>query len=108
MVFKIIGELALVGAIASVFIVAAQEWAEERLAEETSGREYMRTLNELTAKMRNRMALANWQYDSNLTKHNEDFLVSAPFIKVDTAIYKKHCIISPIFSTQILELPNKQ
>lgn len=77
MIFKIIGELALVGAIASVFIVAAQEWAEERAAEESSGREYMRTLDDQTSKIRNKMALARWNYDSNLTKHNEDILVSA-------------------------------
>lgn len=77
MIFKIIGELALVGAIASVFIVAAQEWAQERAAEEGSGREFMRKLDGLTEKMRNRMALTEWNYESNLTKHNEDLLVSA-------------------------------
>lgn len=89
MIFKIIGELALVGAIASVFIVAAQEWAQERAAEESSGREYMRTLDDQTSKMRNKMSLANWAYDSNLTKHNEDILVSAPLIKAYNDIDKK-------------------
>lgn len=91
MIFKIVGELALVGAIASVFIVAAQEWAQERAAEESSGREYMRKLDDLTSKIRNKMALARWNYDSNLTKHNEDVLVSAQFIKVD--ILTKNCCI---------------
>lgn len=76
MIFKIIGELALVGAIASVFIVAAQEWAQERAAEENSGRDYMRKLDELTSKMKNRMSLTSWNYDSNLTQHNQDLLVS--------------------------------
>lgn len=81
MIFKIIGELALVGAIASVFIVAAQEWAEERAAEESSGREYMRTLDDLTSKMKNKKAVTNWNHDSNITKHNEDILVSVHLSK---------------------------
>ncbi|KAI5646415.1 angiotensin-converting enzyme domain-containing protein [Phthorimaea operculella] len=71
MVLKIAGELALVGAIASVFVVAARGWAEEKAAEEASGREYMRTLDEATAKMKNRKVIAEWNYVTNMTDYNE-------------------------------------
>jgi hypothetical protein len=73
---KIIGELALVGAIASVFIVAAQGRAAERRAEEAAGRDYMRTLDELTSKAKNKLVMASWKYESNITKFNQDHLVS--------------------------------
>lgn len=76
MVLKILGELTLVGAIASVFIFAAQGWAEERAAEEASGKAYMRTLDELTSKMKNRKVIASWNYETNITKFNEDQMVS--------------------------------
>ncbi|CAF4813116.1 unnamed protein product [Pieris macdunnoughi] len=72
MMFKIIVELALVGAIASVFVVAAQGRAQERAAEEASGREYMRSLDEVMGKAKNRLSLASWAYDSNITQYNED------------------------------------
>ncbi|CAK1546002.1 unnamed protein product [Leptosia nina] len=75
MVMKIIGELALLGAIASVFIVAAQGRAQERAAEEASGREYMRTLDDVMGKAKNRMSLASWALDSNITQYNEDKLL---------------------------------
>ncbi|XP_068631480.1 angiotensin-converting enzyme-like [Battus philenor] len=71
MMLKILGELALVGAIASVFIVAAQGRAAERTAEEASGREYMRTLDDLMSKAKNRRTIASWNYESNITDHNE-------------------------------------
>ncbi|CAH4035597.1 unnamed protein product [Pieris brassicae] len=73
--FKIIVELALVGAIASVFVVAAQGRAQERAAEEASGREYMRSLDEIMGKAKNRLSLASWAYDSNITQYNEDKLL---------------------------------
>lgn len=76
MMLKIIGELALLGAIASVFIVAAQGRAQERAAEEASGREYMRTLDEVSRLAKNRLTLASWAYESNITKYNEDKYVS--------------------------------
>lgn len=72
---KIIGELALVGAIASVFIVAARGRAVERAAEEAAGRDYMRNLDEIMSKAKNKRALASWDYESNITKYNEDRLV---------------------------------
>lgn len=72
MIMKIIGELALVGAIASVFIVAAQGRAEERAAEEAAGRLYMRTLDEMTSRMKNRKTLAAWDYQSNITDYNQE------------------------------------
>ncbi|XP_075971289.1 angiotensin-converting enzyme-like isoform X2 [Anticarsia gemmatalis] len=72
MIMKIIGELALVGAIASVFIVAAQGLAAERAAEETAGREYMRSLDELMSKARNKKTIASWNYESNITQHNNE------------------------------------
>lgn len=75
MIMKIIGELALVGAIASVFIVAAQGRAAERAAEEAAGREYIRTLNDLTAKAKNKRTIASWNYESNITDHNEQVQV---------------------------------
>ncbi|XP_022119819.2 angiotensin-converting enzyme [Pieris rapae] len=75
MMFKIIVELALVGAIASVFVVAAQGRAQERAAEEASGREYMRSLDEVMGKAKNRLTLASWAYDSNITQYNEDKLL---------------------------------
>ncbi|XP_045527221.1 angiotensin-converting enzyme-like isoform X2 [Pieris brassicae] len=75
MMFKIIVELALVGAIASVFVVAAQGRAQERAAEEASGREYMRSLDEIMGKAKNRLSLASWAYDSNITQYNEDKLL---------------------------------
>ncbi|XP_049869718.1 angiotensin-converting enzyme-like [Pectinophora gossypiella] len=74
MILKIAGELALVGVIASVFVVAAQGWAQERAAEEASGQEYMRTLDDLTSKMKNRLQIANWNYVANLTTVNEEVL----------------------------------
>lgn len=73
---KILGELALVGAIASVFIVAAQGRAAERAAEEAAGRDYMRTLDEVKSKSKNRLVLASWDYESNITAYNEEKLVS--------------------------------
>lgn len=76
MVLKIIGELALVGAIASVFIVAAQGRAAERAAEEAAGREYMRKLDELAARANNKRALASWAYESNITAYNEEQMVT--------------------------------
>lgn len=76
MIMKIIGELALVGAIASVFIVAAQGLAAERAAEEAAGREYMRVLDERTSKARNRRTIASWNYESNITSYNENINVS--------------------------------
>ncbi|KAL4710785.1 hypothetical protein ACJJTC_009334 [Scirpophaga incertulas] len=75
LIMKIIGELALLGAIASVFIVAAQGRAAERQAEEAAGRDYMRTLDELTAKSNNRRAIASWNYESNITTHNQDVML---------------------------------
>ncbi|CAG4917509.1 unnamed protein product [Colias eurytheme] len=72
MMLKILGELALLGAIASVFIVAAQGRAQERAAEENSGREYMRSLDEIMGKAKNKLTLAAWAYESNITKYNED------------------------------------
>ncbi|XP_048006690.1 angiotensin-converting enzyme-like isoform X1 [Leguminivora glycinivorella] len=72
MILKILGELALVGAIASVFIVAAQGRAAERAAEEAAGRDYMRRLDEITAKSMNRMTIANWNYESNITTYNNE------------------------------------
>ncbi|KAJ8733528.1 hypothetical protein PYW08_001826 [Mythimna loreyi] len=73
---KIIGELALVGAIASVFIVAARGRAVERAAEEAAGRDYMRHLDELMSKARNKKAIADWDYASNITKFNEDRMLA--------------------------------
>ena len=73
---KIIGELALVGAIASVFIVAARGRAVEREAEEAAGRDYMRNLDEIMSRARNKKTIASWDYESNITKHNEDIMVS--------------------------------
>lgn len=75
MVLKILGELALVGAIASVFIVAAQGRAAERAAEEAAGRDYMRRLDELTSKLKNRKVIASWDYETNITKQNEEHMV---------------------------------
>ncbi|KAM3960983.1 angiotensin-converting enzyme isoform 1-T1 [Aphomia sociella] len=72
---KIIGELALVGAIASVFIVAARGRAAERTAEEAAGREYMRKLDEQTSKSLNKKTLAAWQYESNITTYNEEYML---------------------------------
>ncbi|XP_052750785.1 angiotensin-converting enzyme-like isoform X2 [Galleria mellonella] len=72
LMMKIVVELALVGAIASVFIVAAQGRAAERAAEEAAGREYMRKLDELMAKAQNRRTLASWNYESNITNYNEE------------------------------------
>ncbi|CAH0729159.1 unnamed protein product, partial [Brenthis ino] len=69
---KIFVELALVGAIASVFIVAAQGRAAERAAEEAAGREYMRTLDEITSKAKNKRTIASWNYESNITAYNEE------------------------------------
>ena len=80
MMIKIIVELALVGAIASVFIVAAQGRAAERQAEENAGRDYMRTLDELTSKAKNKLTIASWNYDSNITSYNEEKQVF--FIKI--------------------------
>ncbi|XP_026489175.2 angiotensin-converting enzyme-like isoform X1 [Vanessa tameamea] len=70
--FKVLVELALVGAIASVFIVAAQGRAAERVAEEASGREYMRNLDELMSKVKNKATIAAWDYESNITAYNEE------------------------------------
>ncbi|KAF9415825.1 hypothetical protein HW555_006652 [Spodoptera exigua] len=75
LIMKIIGELALVGAIASVFIVAAKGRAVERAAEEAAGRDYMRNLDEIMSKAKNKKALATWDYESNITKYNEDRLL---------------------------------
>ncbi|KAG6454446.1 hypothetical protein O3G_MSEX008728 [Manduca sexta] len=75
MIMKIIGELALLGAIASVFVVAAQGRAAERAAEEAAGREYMRNLDELMAKANNKKTIASWNYESNLTTYNEEQLL---------------------------------
>ncbi|KAL0832496.1 hypothetical protein ABMA28_000715 [Loxostege sticticalis] len=75
MIMKILGELALVGAIASVFIVAAQGRAAERAAEEAAGRDYMRTLDEVKSKSKNRLVLASWDYESNITAYNEEKLL---------------------------------
>ncbi|XP_072939892.1 angiotensin-converting enzyme-like isoform X1 [Epargyreus clarus] len=72
MILKILGELALVGAIASVFIVAAQGRAAERAAEEATGRNYMKTLNEEMAKLKNKKTIAAWDYQSNITTYNEE------------------------------------
>lgn len=72
MIMKIIGELALVGAIASVFIVAAQGRAAERAAEEAAGRDYMRNLDELVSKAKNRATIASWKYESNITDYNQE------------------------------------
>ncbi|GBP18260.1 Angiotensin-converting enzyme [Eumeta japonica] len=72
MIMKICGELALVGAIASVFIVAAQGRAEERAAEEAAGREYILKLDEKVGQAKNKRALANWAYESNMTAYNEE------------------------------------
>lgn len=75
MIMKILGELALVGAIASVFIVAAQGRAAERRAEEAAGREYMRKLDEKVGNLNNRRSLVTWAYESNITDHNEEIMV---------------------------------
>lgn len=75
MIMKIIVELCLVGAIASVFVVAAQGLAAERRAEQAAGREYMRSLDELMSKAKNKLTIASWNYDSNITKHNEEVKV---------------------------------
>lgn len=80
MMLKIIVELALVGAIASVFIVAAQGRAAERQAEEAAGRDYMRTLDELTSKAKNKRMLASWDYESNITTYNEEKQVFFYFV----------------------------
>ncbi|XP_059056714.1 angiotensin-converting enzyme-like [Achroia grisella] len=75
LIMKIVIELALVGAIASVFIVAAQGRAAERAAEEAAGREYMRKLDEEMSIARNKKALASWNYESNITDHNEELML---------------------------------
>ncbi|XP_050664351.1 angiotensin-converting enzyme-like isoform X2 [Leptidea sinapis] len=75
MMLKILGELALLGAIASVFVVAAQGRAQERAAEESSGREYMRKLDEIMGNAKNKLALASWDYESNITDFNEKRLL---------------------------------
>ncbi|XP_062526234.1 angiotensin-converting enzyme-like isoform X1 [Bombyx mori] len=75
MIMKIIGELALLGAIASVFLVAAQGRAAERAAEESAGRDYVRTLDEQTSRLRNKKTIASWDYETNLTVHNEQKLL---------------------------------
>ncbi|XP_041970579.1 angiotensin-converting enzyme-like [Aricia agestis] len=72
MMFKIVVELALVGAIASVFIVAAQGRAQEKASEEAAGRNYMRSLDEIMAKARNKKTLASWAYESNITDYNQE------------------------------------
>ncbi|CAG9795380.1 unnamed protein product [Diatraea saccharalis] len=72
LIMKIIGELALLGAIASVFIVAAQGRAAERQAEEAAGRQYMRKLDDLTSKSKNRLVIASWNYESNITTYNQE------------------------------------
>ncbi|RVE49365.1 hypothetical protein evm_005980 [Chilo suppressalis] len=69
---KIIGELALLGAIASVFVVAAQGRAAERQAEEAAGRQYMRKLDEATSQAKNRLTIASWNYQSNITNYNQE------------------------------------
>ncbi|XP_073942648.1 angiotensin-converting enzyme-like isoform X2 [Choristoneura fumiferana] len=86
MVLKILGELALVGAIASVFIVAAQGRAAERAAEEAAGRDYMRRLDELTSKLKNRKVIASWDYETNITKQNEERMLQ---ISLDVAEEEK-------------------
>lgn len=78
---KIFVELALIGAIASVFIVAAQGRAAERAAEEAAGREYMRTLDEITSKAKNKKAIASWNYESNITAYNEEIQVFSIYVK---------------------------
>nr|XP_049694506.1 angiotensin-converting enzyme isoform X2 [Helicoverpa armigera] len=75
LIMKIIGELALVGAIASVFIVAAKGRAVERAAEEAAGRDYMRNLDEIMSKAKNKKTIATWDYESNITKANENRLL---------------------------------
>lgn len=79
MMFKIVVELALVGAIASVFIVAAQGRAQERAAEEAAGREFIRTLDDLTGRAKNRKTIASWDYESNITEHNRERQVIVTF-----------------------------
>ncbi|XP_063823933.1 angiotensin-converting enzyme-like isoform X1 [Ostrinia nubilalis] len=86
MIMKILGELALVGAIASVFIVAAQGRAAERAAEEAAGRDYMRTLDELTSNAKNKRTIASWNYESNITEYNEEQMLQ---VSLDVAEEEK-------------------
>nr|QTY40901.1 venom polypeptide precursor [Doratifera vulnerans] len=86
MTLKILGELALVGAIVSVFIIAAQGTAQEKAAEEAAGRNYMKTLDALTSKEKNRKTIASWNYESNITKHNEEIMLQ---VSLDVAEKEK-------------------
>ncbi|XP_037962617.2 angiotensin-converting enzyme isoform X2 [Plutella xylostella] len=86
MVLKLCVEMALVGAIASVFVVAAQGWAAERAAEEGAGRDYMDKLNEWSGTLKNRMSLAQWDYEINITRHTEERMMQ---VSLDVAEQEK-------------------
>lgn len=75
MIMKITGELALLGAIASVFFVAARGRAAEKAAEEAAGTDYMRTLDVLMSKAKNKRVVAQWNYETNITTRTEAFMV---------------------------------
>lgn len=76
---KILGELCLVGAIASVFIVAAKGRAAEKAAEEAAGMDYMRNLDVIMSKVKNKKTIATWNYVTNITKYNEERMVRYGF-----------------------------
>lgn len=82
MAMKILGEICLVGVIASVFIVAARGRTAERAAEEAAGMEYMRSLDDLMSNTKNKKTIATWNYVTNMTQHNEEQMVRYSLFKL--------------------------
>lgn len=73
---KIGGGAALLAAIVAVFVVATQGRDPDLEALEHEGREYIMQLDKAMGLRKNRATLAEWNYTSNITKSNEDKLVS--------------------------------
>lgn len=85
---KIGGGGVLIAAIVAVFVIATQGRDPDLEALEHEGREYILQLDRTSGVRKNRAALAEWAYTSNITKENEDKLVSAFDLFAPTAIVR--------------------
>lgn len=70
------GGAVLLAAIVTVFVVATQGRDPDLEALEHEGREYILQLDQATGIRKNKASLAEWEYTSNITKENEDKLIS--------------------------------
>lgn len=86
---KIGGGAVIVAAIIAVFVVATQGRDPDLEALEHEGREYILQLDKAMGLRKKRSALAEWAYASNITKENEEKLVSPMILYFIFSVNKK-------------------